>query len=110
MLQNTGAGWGRRAGIAFRSRRAPNSARSRALPPGEVPDVHLLLGYVLRALNLQVEIAEDGRMACRMAEKSKAEGKPYDLILMDIQMPKMNGYEATRVTVELPVVPRDEEE
>ena len=68
----------------------------RVLLAEDVPDVQLLLGYVLRKLDLQVEIAEDGRTACRMAEKSKAEGSPYDLILMDIQMPEMNGYEATR--------------
>jgi CheY-like chemotaxis protein len=68
----------------------------RVLLAEDVPDVHLVLGCVLRKFNLQVEIAEDGRAACEMAEKSKAEGSPYDLILMDIQMPRMNGYEATR--------------
>ena len=62
----------------------------------DVPDVHLVLGQMLRKHNLQVEIAEDGRAACTMAQNSEAEGRPYDLILMDMQMPRMNGYEATR--------------
>ena len=68
----------------------------RVLLAEDVPDVHLVLGCVLRKFNLQVEIAQDGFVACEMAAKSKAEGKPYDLILMDIQMPRLNGYEATR--------------
>jgi CheY-like chemotaxis protein len=68
----------------------------RVLLVEDVPDTQLVLGQVLRRLDLRVEIAEDGRAACRMAEESKAEGSPYDLILMDIQMPKMNGYEAVR--------------
>lgn len=40
------------------------------------------------------ESAEDGMRAVEMFENSP-EGY-YDLILMDIQMPRMNGYEATR--------------
>ena len=68
----------------------------RVLLAEDVPSVQLVLCQVLQQMNLEVEIAEDGHLACEMAETSKAVGKPFDLILMDIQMPKRNGYEATR--------------
>jgi CheY-like chemotaxis protein len=70
--------------------------RGRVLLAEDVPDVHEAVARVLRAMNLEVEIAENGRLACEMAEKSTAEERPYDLILMDIQMPELNGYEATQ--------------
>jgi CheY-like chemotaxis protein len=52
------------------------------------------LRSILEKMQVQADIVENGQMACDMVEKSKAEGKPYDLILMDIQMPHMNGYKA----------------
>lgn len=48
----------------------------------------------IRHTGVQVEHATDGRMAVKMFGE-KREGY-YDLIFMDIQMPYMNGYEATR--------------
>ncbi len=38
-----------------------------------------------------VDVAENGRQAVEMAASN-----PYDLILMDIQMPEIDGFEATR--------------
>jgi signal transduction histidine kinase/DNA-binding response OmpR family regulator len=45
---------------------------------------------MLRSLGHVVDIAEDGEAAL-----AKVKSRPYDLIFMDMQMPRMNGLEAT---------------
>ncbi len=50
-----------------------------------------LIELMLSKLGVDVVIAEDGNQAMR-----KALSQSFDLILMDMQMPHMNGYEATR--------------
>jgi CheY-like chemotaxis protein len=50
----------------------------------------LVLAY-LKNTNYRVDIAENGLIAL---EKFKS--NPYDLVLMDLEMPEMDGYTATR--------------
>ena len=50
---------------------------------------------ILEEAGFTVETAEDGRTAVEMVSKSQP--GYYQLVLMDVQMPEMNGYEATRL-------------
>ena len=50
-----------------------------------------LIEFLLEGLGLQVTIVEDGQKAVQAALS-----RAYDLIFMDMQMPNMNGYEATK--------------
>ncbi len=49
---------------------------------------------LLTDAGLTVDCAENGRVAC---ERVEANGKDYAAILMDVQMPEMDGIEATRI-------------
>jgi CheY-like chemotaxis protein len=46
----------------------------------------------VRRAGANIETVENGRLAV-----DKAQSEPFDLILMDINMPEMDGYEATRL-------------
>ena len=50
---------------------------------------------ILDDLNFKADVAENGVQALR-AMTNAGSANPYDLILMDCQMPEMDGYEATR--------------
>ena len=52
----------------------------------------LVTGEMLTNVGLTFDVAEDGKQAVRKIENSSE----YDLILMDVQMPVMDGYEATK--------------
>jgi len=51
----------------------------------------ILIKSLLRKMDLEITIVADGEQAVQ-----KALEEQFDLILMDIQMPHMNGYEATK--------------
>ncbi len=59
------------------------------------PDNQLFLTTVLRRRGWTVTLAENGQLAVEYALNAWREGRAYDVILMDMQMPVLDGYHAT---------------
>ena len=75
---------------------ADQTVSGRVLLAEDGADNRRLIRFLLEKAGMDVDLAGNGRVACRKAWESLAEKAPYDLILMDIQMPELDGYEATR--------------
>ena len=56
----------------------------------------LLVTEMLERCGQDVAVAHDGNEAIAMVIDSIMRGRPYDLVLMDVQMPDCDGLEATR--------------
>jgi CheY-like chemotaxis protein len=54
-----------------------------------------LVGHVLQPRCAQLVMAEDGRLALEAALAAQIAAMPFDLVLMDVMMPRLNGCDAT---------------
>ena len=68
-------------------------SRPRILIAEDVESNFLYLNAVLTRMHAKIFWAKNGREAIDIFNQEKK----IDLILMDLQMPEMNGYEATRI-------------
>jgi signal transduction histidine kinase/ActR/RegA family two-component response regulator len=61
------------------------------------PDNQRLISLLLRKAGARVTLAENGKIGHDLAIQAWRAGEPFDVILMDMQMPEMDGYTATRL-------------
>ncbi|NLX96702.1 MAG: response regulator [Rhodopirellula sp.] len=71
------------------------SLKCRVLIAEDGPDNQRLLSLFLKKAGAEVSIAENGQIAHDAALAARDAGTPFDVILMDMQMPVMDGYSAT---------------
>lgn len=60
------------------------------------PDNQRLISFILKKAGADVVVCENGQVAVEAVFASQERGGSFDLILMDMQMPVMDGYETTR--------------
>jgi CheY-like chemotaxis protein len=71
----------------------PSKFRGRVLVVDDSSAGRRMISRILGSVGVNVTTAADGREACDIVRSS--EKGPFDLILMDLQMPEIDGYEAT---------------
>ena len=57
-------------------------------------DIQRLISFLLKKVGAEVMVAQNGSVAVDVALAAQEEGQPFDVILMDMQMPVTDGYKA----------------
>lgn len=66
----------------------------RALVVDDMPDNRKLASHLLSKSGMEVEQAVNGQEALDAVNQAAERGKPFDLVLLDMQMPVMDGFDA----------------
>ncbi|HMB95651.1 MAG TPA: response regulator, partial [Tepidisphaeraceae bacterium] len=85
---------------------SPEAESAAAMPPSDCchgrillvedgPDNQRLISFHLKRAGAEVKIADNGQIGLEMYLQANADHRPFDLILMDMQMPVLDGYAAT---------------
>lgn len=69
------------------------SLRGRVLLAEDGPDNQRLIRHILTRAGLSVDIVGDGESALNSITRAHGEGRPYQVLLLDMQLPRMDGYE-----------------
>ena len=62
----------------------------------DTPPTQEFVRFFLSKAGLDVDVADNGQDAWDKVKSAAADGKPFGLLVMDMQMPVLNGYECTR--------------
>ncbi|MGD8451834.1 MAG: PAS domain S-box protein [Phycisphaerae bacterium] len=60
------------------------------------PDNQRLIAHLLCRAGAEVVVVDNGQLALEAALAARERGAPFDVLFMDMQMPVMDGYTATR--------------
>ncbi|WP_339729025.1 ATP-binding protein [uncultured Gimesia sp.] len=71
--------------------------KGKVLLVDDTKEIRKLFSYMLNKMGLEVVTALNGKEAVDQMNDVANQHAPYDMILMDMQMPVMNGYEATQL-------------
>ena len=101
---------GARGRLATLERRTPQAEKPRSLPAAlrgrrvlivdDSLDNREVLRFLLQEAGAACETAANGRAGVELAIAAEKARQPFDAILMDMNMPVMDGFEATRALVQ----------